>query len=187
MTPGLVLWLTGIPGAGKTTVARAVADELRRRGGRVEVLDGDVLRAGVSSDLGFSPDDRLTQSRRAADLADAASRSGATVVVALVSPYRAGRDAARALLGERYLEVHVRASLEACMARDPKGLYARAQRGEIHGVTGLDAPYEEPDRPHLVLETELESATRSAERVVALWEAAGGADPAARIEIRANR
>jgi adenylylsulfate kinase len=149
-----VLWLTGLPGAGKSTLARLVAEELRARGGEVAVLDGDVVRRTVSPDLGFSRRDRDENVARVARLADELSGAGAVVVVAMVSPYRAARRRARELLGPRFVEVYVRASPETCERRDPKGLWARARAGEISQFTGVSDPYEEPTAPELVADTE---------------------------------
>jgi adenylyl-sulfate kinase len=122
---GRTLWFTGLSGAGKSTVAGLVEAELRRQGRRVEVLDGDVVRTNLSQGLGFSREDRDTNVRRIAFVADLLSRNGVDVICAAISPYRATRDEARALMGDRFVEIHVRASLEACARRDVKGLYGR--------------------------------------------------------------
>ena len=153
--PAFALWLTGLPGAGKSTLARLAAAELERRGRLVELLDGDVVRTHLSRDLGFSRADRETNVERIAWVASRLVRAGAVVVVAAIAPYASSRRAARALVEEHgaFVEVHVATPLEECMRRDPKGLYARAAAGEIAGVTGLDDPYEEPEAPELRLDT----------------------------------
>jgi bifunctional enzyme CysN/CysC len=153
MRPATV-WITGLPAAGKTTLATAVAELLGQTGAAVEVIDGDVLRRGPSRGLGFSRPDRATQAARACDLAAGHVRGGAVAVVALVSPYRADREAARGVHAQEGLgfrEVWVATPLAECEARDPKGLYARARAGELDGLTGVDAPYEEPEAADVVI------------------------------------
>jgi adenylyl-sulfate kinase len=167
---GCVLWLTGLSGAGKSTVARLVARELRARGEKVEVLDGDVIRQNLSKGLGFSKEDRDTNIRRIAFVADTLARNGVCVLVAAISPYRAIRDEARALLTDRFVEIYVRASVDECARRDAKGLYAKALRGEIECFTGVSDPYEEPLAPELLLNTERETPEVSAAKVLALVE-----------------
>ena len=165
---GLTLWFTGLSGAGKSTVAEIVERELRERGERVEVLDGDVVRQNLSKGLGFSREDRDTNIRRIAFVADLLSRNGVVAITAAISPYRDTRDGARALMGERFVEVYVKASVNACARRDVKGLYDKAFKGEIQEFTGVSDPYEEPLAPELVLETESETPEESAARVLAL-------------------
>jgi 3',5'-nucleoside bisphosphate phosphatase len=167
---GLCVWLTGLSGSGKSTVGRLVAGHLRDLGHRVEVLDGDDLRQNLSADLGFSREDRNRNVHRIAWVSDLLSRNGVITFVAAVSPFREPRDAARARMGNRFLEVYVRASVEACERRDVKGLYQRARSGQIQGFTGVDDPYEEPLSPELVIDTESESAEESAARLIALVE-----------------
>lgn len=167
----VVVWLTGLSGAGKSTVAGIAAERLRDCGARVEVLDGDAVRRVLSPDLGFSRADRDAHVGRLAYVADLLSRNGVVVLVAAISPYRAARDEARALLGDRFVEVHVRASVAACADRDVKGLYARALRGEIPRFTGVSDPYEAPVAPELVLDTERESPEESAAGLVAVVDA----------------
>jgi len=164
---GRTIWLTGLSGAGKSTVARMLAAELRGRGERVEVLDGDVVRASLSEDLGFSREDRETQARRVAFVADLLSRNGVTVIVAVISPYRHTRDEARALLGDRFVEVYVRASVQVCARRDVKGLYRRAFAGELRAFTGVSDPYEEPLNAEVVLDTEAQTPEASVTCVLA--------------------
>src|SRR3954467_12963159 len=168
---GVTVWITGIPGAGKSTIARLTAAELRARGRRVEVLDGDEIRRELSRELGFSREDRDTNVARIGYVADLLSRNGVTVLAAVVSPYRAARDAVRARHGERFVEVHADAPVQVCAERDPKGLYSRARRGEIQGLTGLNDPYEAPLAPELVLRTAEEAPEESVARLVGLIEA----------------
>lgn len=149
-----VVWLTGLSGAGKSTLAQALAAALKAEGTPCLVLDGDVLRQGLCKDLGYQDDDRRENMRRAAEVATLAVDAGLTVVVALISPFAAEREAARQRIGaSRFLEVHVHAPLAVAEARDPKGLYAKARRGEIRQFTGLDAPYEPPEAPQLRIDT----------------------------------
>ena len=167
---GLCLWLTGLSGSGKSTIGRLAAGELRDRGHRVEVLDGDDVRQNLCAGLGFSRADRDENVRRIAFVADLLSRNGVVVFVAAVSPFRAARDAARGRMGSRFAEVYVEASVEECERRDVKGLYSRARAGEIPGFTGVSDPYEEPLEPELTIETESESPEASAARLVELVE-----------------
>ena len=149
---GLTVWLTGLPAAGKSTLALAVRARLAAIGLDVHILDGDELRRGLSDDLDLSPAGRAENVRRAGAVAALLARQGAVVVVALVSPYRAGRDAVRrAHLDDEipFIEVWVATSVEECARRDVKGLYARAAQGNLTGLTGRDAPYEEPLLPEV--------------------------------------
>ena len=151
---GAVVWITGIPAAGKTTLALALAAALDAEGRPAVVLDGDRLRATVSPDLGFGRAARAEQARRVAAMAVAHASEGAVALVALVSPFAADRDAARALAdagGVRFVEVHVDPGLAVCQDRDPKGLYAAAAAGELTELTGYDAPYEPPPAPEVHL------------------------------------
>ena len=151
---GATLWMTGLPGSGKSTVAAGVEAQLLGQGRSTYVLDGDNLRHGLNGDLGFSAEDRAENVRRTAEVSALLADAGVVVLVALVSPYRADRDAARAVHEARglpFLEIHVATSLEECERRDPKGLYARARAGEISGLTGVDDPYEPPDAPEVVV------------------------------------
>jgi adenylyl-sulfate kinase len=167
---GLCLWLTGLSGSGKSTIGRLAAGQLRDRGHRVEVLDGDDVRQNLCAGLGFSREDRDSNVRRIAWVADLLSRNGVVTFVAAVSPYRGARDEARARMAGRFIEVHVRASVAECERRDAKGLYERARAGEIQGFTGVSAPYEEPLAAELTLETERHAPEELAGRLVALVE-----------------
>ena len=156
---GCVVWLTGLSGAGKTTIARALETELRRIGWAVCVLDGDCLRRGLCSDLGFSPADRQENIRRVGEVARLFADAGLICIVALISPYRRDRDRARAAAPPgRFLEVFVNSPLEVCERRDPKGLYARARTGELKDFTGISAPYEPPVAADVELRTDQLSA-----------------------------
>jgi len=162
---GFTLWLTGLSGAGKSTLAAAVSKELRDRGIPVEVLDGDEVRQNLSKGLGFSREDRDTNIRRIGYVAKLLARNGVAVITAAISPYRAIRDEVREEIGA-FVEVYVKASLDECIRRDTKGLYARALAGEIAQFTGVSDPYEEPLAAELVIDTECEEIADSASRVV---------------------
>ena len=149
-----MVWLTGLSGAGKSTLATAVEAALIRAGHAACVLDGDNLRHGLNADLGFSPEDRRENIRRAGEVAALFADAGLIVIAAFISPYRAGREAAREAIGAaRFLEVFLDAPLAVCERRDPKGLYRRARAGEIAEFTGISAPYEPPEAPALTLDT----------------------------------
>jgi adenylyl-sulfate kinase len=165
---GFTLWLTGLPRAGKSTVAGLVAGRLRALGlDRLEVLDGDIVREGLCRDLGFSRADRTENIRRITFVSKLLTRNGAVVIVAAISPYREDRELAREEI-QSFVEVWCRASIDACEARDYKGLYEKARRGEIDNLTGVNDPYEEPEDADLVLDTEGETPEQSADRVMAM-------------------
>jgi bifunctional enzyme CysN/CysC len=168
--PGATVWLTGLPASGKSTLAAAVEAHLLRAGRAAYVLDGDNLRHGLNGDLGFSAEDRAENVRRTAEVAALIADAGVVCLAALVSPYAADRQAARAAHERRdlaFLEVHVATSLAECEARDPKGLYARARAGELTGLTGVDAPYEAPEHPDLRVEPS-EPLSGAVERLLAI-------------------
>ena len=167
---GFTLWFTGLSGAGKTTISRLVETELRDRGSRVEVLDGDVVRENLSKGLGFSKEDRDTNIRRIGFVADLLSRNGVPVITAAISPYREIRDEARGVMGDRFIEIFVKASVEVCAERDVKGLYEKAFKGEIKEFTGVSDPYEPPLDPELTLDTEHQSPEESAGKILTLLE-----------------
>lgn len=164
---GAALWLTGLSGAGKTTLAYALERDLVALGVGAYVLDGDNVRHGLNADLGFSPDARSENVRRIGEVVQLFVDAGLLTLCAFVSPYRADRDRLRARLGAGdFVEVHVRASLATCRGRDPKGLYAKSDRGEIADLTGVGAPYEAPQHPELVLDTDLDDVSGSVGRVL---------------------
>ncbi len=154
---GAVIWLTGLSGSGKSTLAMGLERELFAKGRQVYVLDGDTLRSGLNNDLGFGPEARVENIRRTAEVARLFADAGLIVVTSLISPYAAERDKARAIVGQNFHEVHVQADLGTCEARDPKGLYAKARKGEIRNFTGIDAPYEAPEKADLVIDTSAQS------------------------------
>lgn len=173
---GGTVWLTGLSGAGKSTLARAVVQRLDRVGVDTEVLDGDQLRVSLSADLGFSAADRDTHVRRVGFLAEMLCRHGVLVLVPVIAPYLDSREAVRQLHEANactYLEVHVATPLYECARRDPKGLYARAKRGQLRGLTGVDDPYEEPMTPDLRLDTTGISVSSATTQVLDLLKRRG--------------
>ena len=167
---GFCLWFTGLSGSGKSTITTHLVKELRKRGSNLEVLDGDVVRENLSKGLGFSKEDRDTNIRRIAFVANLLSRNGVPVITAAISPYREIRDEARQMMGERFVEAYVKASVETCEQRDVKGLYAKARAGEIKEFTGVSDPYEPPENPELVIETEQQSPEESAQQILVYLE-----------------
>ncbi len=167
---GFCLWFTGLSGSGKSTITTQLVKELRKRGSKLEVLDGDVVRENLSKGLGFSKEDRDTNIRRIAFVANLLSRNGVPVITAAISPYREIRDEARQMMGDRFVEAYVKASVETCEERDVKGLYAKARSGEIKEFTGVSDPYEEPLDAEVTLETENEEPEESAAKLIALLE-----------------
>ncbi len=163
---GGVLWFTGLSGAGKSTIAMAVERELFRRGLQVYVLDGDNIRHGLSANLGFAPEDRAENIRRVGEVAALFADAGIISITAFISPYRSDRQRARAAAGDSFHEIHIKADLAACEMRDPKGLYLRARRGEIAEFTGVSAPYEAPESPDLVVDTQVQSIDECVAQVV---------------------
>jgi adenylyl-sulfate kinase len=166
---GFVLWLTGLSGAGKSTVAAKLAPALAERGHRVELLDGDEVRTNLGQGLGFSRADRDANIARIGYVAAKLAKHGVVVVVAAISPYRQARDQVRAQV-DTFVEVHVAAPLSTCAQRDPKGLYAKALAGEIAHFTGVSDPYEPPVAPELVLHTETESVDDSVHHLLTWLE-----------------
>jgi adenylylsulfate kinase len=167
---GFCLWFTGLSGAGKTTISKLIEEELRARRNRLEILDGDVVRENLSKGLGFSKEDRDTNIRRIAFVADLLSRNGVPVITAAISPYHEIRDEARRLMGGRFIEVYIEASVEECARRDTKGLYKKAFAGEIKEFTGVSDPYEAPENPEIVCHTEQETPAESAQKLIAYLE-----------------
>ncbi len=165
---GMVIWLCGLSGSGKSTIANAAERVLHQQGRATVILDGDNIRSGLNANLGFSDDDRLENIRRMAEVAKLFASQGMITFVSAITPRGALRDVARGILGDDFYEVYVKASFEACAARDVKGLYAKAARGEIQHFTGKDSSFEEPIQADLVLDSEVLSLV---ECVDALLEA----------------
>jgi adenylylsulfate kinase len=171
---GVTIWLTGLSGSGKSTVAVAAEAALVQRGRLAYVLDGDNIRHGLNANLGFSPEDRSENIRRIGEVAKLFTDSGVIVLTSFISPYRADRDNVRANLADGdFIEVLVDASLETCESRDVKGLYQKARAGEIPEFTGISAPYEAPEKPELVLDTNTQSVEESVSALMGYLEAKG--------------
>ena len=166
------LWLTGLSGAGKTSIALALAQTLKAQGRAVALLDGDQLRHGLNRDLGFTPQDRHENIRRTAEVARLMNDAGVTVIAAFISPYRADRAMAAQVIGAgQFIEIHVSTPVAVCEARDVKGLYAKARAGELAQFTGVSAPYEEPLDAALTLDTQALALEESVERICQyLWQ-----------------
>ena len=158
---GCVLWFTGLSGCGKSTLANAVDRGLHARGCRTFVLDGDNVRHGLCGDLGFTPKDRTENIRRVGEVAHILSDAGLVVITTFISPYREDRERVRKIVEGDFVEVYVKCHIEECEKRDPKGLYKKAKAGEIKDFTGLTAPYEEPVKPELTLDTSKHSVPES--------------------------
>ena len=164
---GVTIWLTGLSGSGKSTIAVAAEAALVERGRLAYVLDGDNIRHGLNHNLGFSPEDRTENIRRIGEVAKLFTDAGVIVITSFISPYRADRDAVRATMAAGdFVEVYVDASLETCESRDVKGLYQKARAGEIPEFTGISAPYEAPESPELVLDTNAKSVEESVEELL---------------------
>ncbi len=175
-TRGATIWLTGLSGSGKSTVAAAVNERLVAAGRLTYTLDGDNLRHGLNGDLGFSAEDRAENVRRVAEVARLFADAGVIALVPVISPYREGRDHARRLheaADLSFVEVFVDAPLELCESRDPKGLYVKARAGELQGFTGIDDPYEAPLAPELVIESASTSPEAAADQILAALGSAG--------------
>jgi bifunctional enzyme CysN/CysC len=163
---GAVLWFTGLPGSGKSTLALRLEQHLFDLGAQVYALDGDNIRRGLNSDLGFSANDRHENIRRIGEAAALFADAGLIVITAFISPYRADREMARSAAGSAFYEIHIKASLEICERRDPKGHYALARAGKLADFTGISAPYEAPNDPALIVETDKMSVEDSLARLV---------------------
>ena len=165
---GCVIWFTGLSGSGKSTVANQVAAHLHQSGRITYVLDGDNIRHGLNKNLGFSPEDRQENIRRIGEVAKLFADAGLITTTAFISPYRQDRDAVRDIMSpDRFIEVFVDCPLEVCENRDPKGLYKKARAGELKGFTGIDAPYEAPQSPELVVNTNELDVAGCTEQVIA--------------------
>lgn len=148
-----VLWFCGLSGSGKTTLSKGLQDRLAARGCQVVIFDGDIVRQKISSDLSFSPEDRTENLRRIADAAATVAKYGIVVITAAISPYEAHRDQAREIIGEGFHNIYIKANLDVCRERDPKGLYKMVEAGEIENFTGVSDPFEEPRKPSVVIDT----------------------------------
>lgn len=166
---GIMIWMTGLSGSGKSTLATRVEKELHRRGILCRILDGDNIRAGINSNLGFSPEDRRENIRRIAEIGKLFVHTGIVTIACFVSPTRELREMARDIIGpEDFREVYIATPLEECERRDVKGLYARARRGEVKDFTGISAPFEAPEHPDLCLDTSRMTLREEVEAVVEL-------------------
>jgi adenylyl-sulfate kinase len=163
--PGFVLWLTGLSGAGKSTVAAKLAPALAERGHRVELLDGDEVRTNLCQGLGYSRQDRDTNIARIGYVASKLANHGVAVLVAAISPYRQARDHIRTQV-DHFIEIHVAAPVSTCAQRDPKGLYAKALAGEITNFTGISDPYQPPLQPEITLHTDTQSVDQSVHQII---------------------
>ena len=173
---GAIVWLTGLSGAGKSTLAMALERALFDRGWGAYTIDGDNVRRGLNADLGFSPQDRQENIRRIGEVAALFADAGLVCITAFISPFDDDRARARATAGHRpFFEVYVKSELATCEARDPKGLYGKARRGEIKGFTGIDSPYEEPSSPDLVIDTQNADESACIAQLVAFVMARCGA------------
>lgn len=175
----VTVWFTGLPGSGKSTLARAVEARLATDGVLAYVLDGDNLRFGLNSDLGFSPEDRAENIRRIGEVGALFARAGMIAITAFISPYRSDRERARSAYPSGFAEIYVRADLATCEARDPKGLYKKARTGEIPDFTGISAPYEAPESPDLVIDTDRAGVDASVDLLLGYIEAEFALIPAA--------
>jgi adenylylsulfate kinase len=163
----VVIWFTGLSGSGKSTLAHSVEEKLYNLGCRTYVLDGDNVRHGLSSNLSFSNDDRKENIRRIGEVAKLMMEAGVIAITAFISPFREDRDLVRqSLAQEDFIEIYCKASLEVCESRDVKGLYRRARAGEVKNYTGIDSPYEAPNNPELIIDTENEPLEGSVDRVI---------------------
>ncbi|MGB3976916.1 MAG: adenylyl-sulfate kinase [bacterium] len=166
---GYTVWFTGLSGSGKSTLALRLAHELRKRGQTVEILDGDVIRRSLSKGLGFSKEDRDENIRRVGYVSSYLTATERVAVAACISPYASIRDKNRELIGN-FVEVYCKCSVEECAKRDPKGLYYKAFKGEIKGFTGVDDPYEAPENPEVLVETDKETPEESLAKILAKLE-----------------
>jgi len=173
---GVVVWLTGLSGAGKSTLSQIIGPEMRKKGHKIEILDGDVIRTNLSKGLGFSREDRDTNIRRIGFVSNLLARNGIWVLVAAISPYREIRQEVREKIvkdGSKFVEVFVNCPLEILEIRDPKGLYKKARAGELKGFTGISDPYQEPLSPELVIHSDKESPEESAKLILDFLKSIG--------------
>lgn len=163
--PGFTIWFTGLPCSGKSTISEILAETIRAERGMVEILDGDVIRTNLSKGLGFSREDRETNLKRIAFVCTLLTRNGVPNIAAAISPFQNVREYARESIGN-YVEVYTRCSLEACIERDVKGMYKKALAGEIKGFTGVDDPFDEPETPEVICDTDKETPAESTAKIV---------------------
>ena len=173
---GFTIWFTGLSGAGKSTLSQIIEKRLRDRGRNVEVLDGDIVRTHLSKGLGFSREDRDTNIKRIAFVCSLLTRNGVICISAAIAPYREAREWARKEIGD-FVEVYVKCPIEVCRQRDVKGLYKLVDEGKLKGFTGVDDPYEEPENPELVIETDKETVEESVARIFTRLEELGYLEP----------
>ncbi len=164
--PGFTIWFTGLSGSGKSTLSEAIAERFQQYGRNVEILDGDIVRTHLSKGLGFSREDRDTNIKRIAFVCSLLTRNGVVCISAAIAPYREAREWARQEIGN-FVEVYVKCPLEVCRQRDVKGLYKLVDEGKIKNFTGVDDPYEEPEQPELIVETDKETLDESLARIFA--------------------
>jgi adenylylsulfate kinase len=170
----VLIWITGLSASGKSTIAHELESQLFERNVRSYVLDGDNIRHGLNKNLGFTPEDRHENLRRIGELSKLFVDAGIVTITAFISPYRDDRQMVRSLIGPKeFIEVYLKCSVDVCETRDPKGLYQKAKRGEIPNFTGVTAPYEEPEHPELVLETDILSIDESVAKILAYLDAQG--------------
>jgi adenylylsulfate kinase len=173
---GFTIWFTGLSGAGKSTLSKIIEQRLKARNHNVEVLDGDIVRTHLSKGLGFSREDRNTNIQRIAFVCSLLTRNGVIAIAAAISPYREAREWARKEIGN-FVEVYIKCPIDVCRERDVKGLYKLADEGKLKGFTGVDDPYEEPERPELIIETDKETIEESVARIFAKLEELGYLEP----------
>lgn len=163
--PGFTIWFTGLPCSGKSTISEILAETIKKERGMVEILDGDVIRTNLSKGLGFSREDRETNLKRIAFVCTLLTRNGVPNIAAAISPFQNVREYARESIGN-YVEVYTRCSLEACIERDVKGMYKKALAGEIKGFTGVDDPFDDPENPEVIVDTDQETPQESADKII---------------------
>jgi len=163
---GGILWFSGLSGSGKSTMAQELQSRLFAKGYQVYVLDGDNIRRGLNADLGFSPKDRSENIRRIGEVSALFAEAGTIVITSFISPYKKDRDRARVAGGDNFHTIYIKADIDTCKKRDPKGLYEKAEKGEIKDFTGVDAPYEEPENPDLEIDTSNSSIEESVEKLL---------------------
>src|SRR5438132_11450711 len=183
---GFTIWFTGLSGAGKSTLSEVIEKRLRERGRNVEVLDGDIVRTHLSKGLGFSREDRDTNIKRIAFVCGLLTRHGVVAISAAIAPYQEARAWARAEIGN-FVEIYVKCPLDVCRQRDVKGLYKLVDEGKIKNFTGVDDPYEEPEHPELVIETDKETVEESVSRIFAKLTELGYLEAEARVMVTARR